>query len=497
MQGFRVGFENLATLMRGRMLLIILFLTGAMPVWAGSASSGTTAQHSPILVGLQAAGTDDQADATRGALSGGERPTSADTVDASGPVFRARIDDEPITPVTVRYLHRVFDEAAERNAQAVLIELDTPGGLVQSTREIVKSFLGTRVPVIVYVGPSGARAASAGVFITVAAHVAAMTPGTHIGAAHPVRMGPGQADTTGGGVMDEKILNDTRAWARSLANLRGRNADWVEAAVIESESVTAEAALELNVIDFVARDAAALLEQIDERQVDLGNRTVTLRTAGVEIVPVDPWWGERVLGAIANPNVAFILLMLGFYGVLFEFYSPGWGVAGTLGALFLLLGFTGMSVLPINIVGLLLIFAGLGLFVAEAFVPSFGVLTIGGVGCLIMGGIMLVDSPMGVVEVSMQVLVPIAVATGAIAFFLMGQVVRTHRTPTRTGSEGMVGGRARVVEDFTPSGEDAYTGYVRIHGELWKARSTDPLKEGDRAHVDALDGLTLHVTRDS
>jgi membrane-bound serine protease (ClpP class) len=294
--------------------------------------------------------------------------------------------------------------------------------------------------------------------------------------------------------MEEKILNDTRAWARSLANLRGRNADWVEAAVTESESVTADEALELNVIDLVAENAAELLDRIDGRTVEIGDRSVTLRTSGAEIVAIDTWWGERVLGVIANPNVAFILLILGFYGLIFEFYSPGWGVAGTLGAVFLLLGFTGMSILPINLIGLLLILAGLSLFVAEAFVPSFGVLTIGGIACVIMGGIMLVDSPPGILEISLEVLVPVAVATGVIAFFLMGQVVRAHREPTQTGAESMIGAEVVAVEDFR--GEKTFEGLVRTHGVLWRARSDEPLHEGDRARITSREGLTLHITRD-
>jgi membrane-bound serine protease (ClpP class) len=435
--------------------------------------------------------------------------TSASRDTTAGDILRARIDDEAITPVTVRYLNRVFEEAEDRGAAAVLIELDTPGGLVQSTREIVTSFLGSSVPVIVYVAPAGARAASAGVFITVAAHVAAMAPGTHIGAAHPVQMGFGQADTTGSGVMEEKILNDTRAWARSMARLRGRNADWVEAAVTESESVTAEEALDLNVIDLVADDVPGVLDLIDGMEIEIGARSVVLHTSGAAIVPIDAWWGERLLGAIANPNIAFILLILGFYGLLFEFYSPGWGVAGTLGALFLLLGFTGMSVLPISMIGLLLILVGLALFVAEAFVPSFGILTLGGVGCLIMGGVMLVDSPTGVVDLSLEVLVPVAVATGAIAFFLMGQVVRTHRQPARTGAEGMIGSGVVVVEDFSArvggdpdaegrTGEPAgFEGHVRTHGELWRARSDEELRSGDRARIASREGLLLYVIRDA
>ncbi|MEX0821547.1 MAG: nodulation protein NfeD, partial [Rhodothermales bacterium] len=410
--------------MRCSTLAILLLLVGLFRVDARAQEAGAVAQE----VGSVAQET-------------------GEIAQASGPVVRARLEDEAITPVTVRYLRRVFEEADELGASAILLELDTPGGLVASTREIVRSFLGSTVPVIVYVAPSGARAASAGVFITVSAHVAAMAPGTHIGAAHPVQMGTGQTDSSG--VMEEKILNDTRAWARSLATLRGRNADWVESAVTESLSITAEEALELNVIDLLASSAEDLLDRIDGRTVDLGTHEIVLHTAGAEIVSIDAWWGERVLNAIANPNVAFLLLMLGFYGLLFEFYSPGWGVAGTLGAIFLLLGFTGLSVLPINMIGLLLVFGGLALFVAEAFVPSFGVLTIGGVGCLIMGGIMLVDTPVGAVQVSLELLIPVAVATGAIAFFLMGQVVRAHLAPTQTGSESMIGSDAVVVKDFS------------------------------------------------
>lgn len=489
--------------MMRRIVLVVLLLT--TPGWAHSAlglfhgdaraaalQDAADQEDGRVAVLQDAADQEDVRPDTTGSTPSHLSDTTGSDRILAGPILRARIDDEPITPVTVRYLNRVFEEASEQGASAVLIELDTPGGLVQSTREIVRSFLGSPVPVIVFVAPDGARAASAGVFITIAAHVAAMVPGSHIGAAHPVQIGPGQADTTG--VMEEKILNDTRAWARSIANLRGRNADWVEAAVTESESVTADEALELNVIDLVAENAAELLDRIDGRTVEIGDRSVTLRTSGAEIVAIDTWWGERVLGAIANPNVAFILLILGFYGLLFEFYSPGWGVAGTLGAVFLLLGFTGMSILPINLIGLLLIVAGLSLFVAEAFVPSFGVLTIGGIACVIMGGIMLVDSPPGILEISLEVLVPVAVATGAIAFFLMGQVVRTHRQPTQTGAESMIGSEVVVVEDFR--GEKTFEGLVRFQGVLWRARSDEPLREGDRARITSRQGLTLHITRD-
>lgn len=416
----------------------------------------------------------------------------------AGPVVRVRIADQAITPVTARYLERAFREADEHGASAMLVLLDTPGGLVQSTRRIVKLFLSSPFPVAVYVSPSGSRAASAGVFITLAAHVAAMAPGTHIGAAHPVQIGgsPGGADTTGSGVMEEKVLNDARAWARSLATLRGRNADWAEAAVSESESITAAEAHDLNVIDLVASDEQELLRMIDGRRVELETKSVRISTAGAAVLPVERWWGERVLGVIADPNVAFLLLMLGFYGLVFEFYSPGWGVAGSVGALAILLGFTGMAVLPINYVGLILILVALGLFVAEAFVPSFGVLTITGVGCLVLGGMMLVDSPTGVVEVSKTVLIPVAIATGFITFFLMGQIVKSSRAPLQTGSESMVGEQVLAVEDFSPSAW-GYAGYVSVRGELWTAASDEPIREGEHVHIRSRDGLRLRVDRTS
>ncbi len=412
-------------------------------------------------------------------------------------VLHARLDDEAITPMTDRFLARVLEQAEERNAEAVLIELDTPGGLVQSTRRIVKTFFGSRVPVIVYVSPSGSRAASAGVFITMAAHVAAMTPGTHIGAAHPVNIGggaPGEGepgDTTGT-VMDEKVMNDMVAWARSIAETRGRNADWAEAAVTRSESIGAEEALAENVVDLIAVDVESLLEQIDGREVDLDGAVATLRTAGAAVEAIEPWWGERILGALSNPNVAFILLLLGFYGIVFEFYSGGFGVTGTIGAICLLLGFFGLAVLPVNMVGFLLILAALGLFVAEAFVPSLGILTVGGVACLILGGLMLVDSPLGVVTVSKAVVIPVALATGAITFFLMGHVVRAHRAPLQTGQESFAGQTAVATEDFVPD-RDLFRGMVMMQGELWTALAPTAVSEGRPVRVVDRTGLVLTV----
>ncbi len=421
-----------------------------------------------------------------------------------GVVLHARLDDEAITPAIARYLSRAIEEAEEYAAECLVIEMDTPGGLMQSTREIVKELLDSNVPVVMYVSPSGARAASAGVFITLATHVAAMAPGTHIGAAHPVQVGGlpgsppgGQEDTTaqrGQAVMEEKVLNDAVAWVRSLADIRGRNADMAEVMVTESRTLVAVDAVEEGIVDLIAADFQELLEKIDGRTVELPRGTLTLMTATARVELTEMWWGEKLLGILANPNIAVILIILGFYGVLFELYSPGWGVPGTVGIACLLMGFFGLAVLPINIVGLALILLALALFVAEAFVTSFGALTIGGIACLIIGGLMLVDEPLGVVRVSLKVLLPVAIATGAITFFLLTRIVKAHRAPVTTGSEGLIGTMAVADDDFVPDGSE-FAGYVRTHGELWRARAGMPAQQGDKLRITRVDGLTLAVER--
>jgi membrane-bound serine protease (ClpP class) len=414
-------------------------------------------------------------------------------------VFQARLDNEAITPVTSRYVERTIRQAEQEGAACVLLVLDTPGGLVDSTREIVKSILGSRVPVVVYVAPSGARAASAGVFITLAGHVSAMAPGTNIGAAHPVQVGglPGSppqepGDTTEEAPIEEKILNDTVAWARSLAELRGRNADWAARAVRESLSVPASEAVREGAVDLIAEDVTDLLVKLDGREVWLAGGPVRLRTAGAEVRSVEMWWGERLLGALANPNVALLLLLFGFYGILFELYSPGWGVAGTLGIVCLVLGFFALAVLPINYVGLALLAVALALFMAEVFVTSYGALTAAGVVCLILGGTMLVDSPAGFQRVSLSVLIPVALATAGITVFLVGSIVKTHRGRVQTGSQALVGTAAVAQQDFTRHG-NYYAGLVQTHGELWKAVSPTPVAAGQMLEVRDRDGLTLRV----
>lgn len=427
-------------------------------------------------------------------------------VEDSTSVLVLRIDDEAITPVTEGFIDRVLDEAEAMRAGCLVIELDTPGGLMGSTRKIVKRIIASEVPVIVYVHPAGARAASAGLFITLSAHVAAMTPGTNIGAAHPVQLGgvpggasePAEEDTTSAGdaaVMEEKIVNDAVAWVRSLADLRGRNADWSELAVRESRSISDEEALELNVVDLVARDLDELLARIDGRPVELSIGADTLVIKNPVIRQAEMWWGEKLLGVISNPNIAFLLIMFGFYGVLFELYSPGWGVGGTVGIICLLSGFFALAILPVNYTGLALIILALAMFVAEVFVTSFGALTFGGVICLILGGVMLIDSPFDIMRISLTVLIPVALATAAITFFLLGKVVAAHRKRVVTGAEGMIGAPARADTDFLPSG-GGFAGFVRVHGELWNALSDRPVSGQDTVWIVSMDGLTLRVTQE-
>ncbi|MFC2085693.1 nodulation protein NfeD [Bacteroidota bacterium] len=422
---------------------------------------------------------------------------------ATPEVFVARVQDAAITPVTADYLAEAIDAASQAQAACIIIELDTPGGLMESTRDIVKAILGSRVPVVVYVSPSGARAASAGVFITLASHVAAMAPATHIGAAHPVRMGgtPGPAPSDGTqesqeseqSTMDEKILNDATAWVRSLAELRGRNVDWAVKSVTESKSTPSTEAVELNVVDFIAIDFDDLLNQLDGRTIAAAGDTLLLETKDAAIVEFEMWWGERILSVLSDPNIAFLLLMLGFYGLFFELYSPGWGVPGTVGAICIILAFFGLAVLPINYAGLLLIFLAIGLFVAEAFITSFGLLTLGGSVCLVLGGIMLVDSELPVMQVSLSVLIPVALGTGMVAFFLAGKALSSFRLNVQTGTEAMIGEMAIADEDFTPHNEH-YRGRVLVHGELWQAACDRPISSGSELIVTSCEGLTLSVS---
>jgi membrane-bound serine protease (ClpP class) len=429
-------------------------------------------------------------------------------------VVVAQLQGEAITPVTVRHLERVLAQAERARAQCMILQLDTPGGLVDSTSVLVKKILNSRVPVVVYVSPQGARAASAGGFILLSSHVAAMSRGTRVGAMHPVQIGglpigpppqpalpessekpekPNDELPKTSTPSEQKIVNDTVAWARGLAMLRGRNVAWAEQAVRESVVATEQEALDEGIIDLIATDLADLLRQLDGRTIVLHGETLRLDTAQIsEIRRVEMWWGDKMLAVISSPNVAFLLLIFGFYGILFELYTPGWGVAGMLGAICLVLAFMGLAVLPINYVGLALILLGLSMLVAEAVVTSFGTLTIGGLTCLVMGGLMLVDSPEGFLRVSLSVVLPVAIATAAITLLMISVIVRAYRGHVQTGSEGLVGLSATASDSFIEEGGH-FAGLVQVHGELWRGVSQGPVAAGETIKIRRRDGLTLHV----
>ncbi len=420
-------------------------------------------------------------------------------------VLVLRLDDVTISPITARVLRAAIERGEREGVECVIVELDTPGGLLGATRSMVKDILGARVPVVIFV-PSGGRAASAGVFLALASHVAAMAPGSNIGAAHPVQIGGGfpisPAPQPGPEGQDgapapapkpmEKVVNDTAAWVRSLAEMRGRDPVTAEQTVTESVSFSASEAVRDGLVDLVAEDLGDLLESIDGREVTVGGASRRLETARALTREHAVWWGEELLAVLCNPNVAFLLLIFGFYGVLFELYSPGWGVAGTLGAVLLALGFFGLSVLPINYAGLLLLVLAFGMLVAEIFVTSYGALTAGGLVCLVLGALMLVDSPAGFGRVSLGVIIPVAAATAVIGAVLVTSVVRAHREPPRTGSSALVGARGLADVSFSREG-DAWRGVMLVHGERWKAISRTEIVAGEEIEVEKMDGLTLLV----
>ena len=390
---------------------------------------------------------------------------------------------DAITPPISEYILKSIRQAAESGAQAIVIQLDTPGGLDLSMRDIIKECLNAPVPVVVYVSPSGARAASAGVLITISAHVAAMAPGTNIGAAHPVAMGIGKADET----MMEKVENDAVAYGRGIADQRGRNADWIEEAIRKSVSVTAEEALKLRVIDLVAEDLDGLLEKIDGREVKLASGPRVLKTKGAEINRREMGFREKVLITISNPNIAFILFLLGLAGLYFEFSSPGVILPGIIGGISLILAFFAFQTLPVNYAGILLILFAVILFIAEIKVVSHGVLTIGGVVSLVLGSIMLFESPDPALRVSWSVLVPAVAIVSLFFVAVISIAVRAQMRKVMTSREGLIGARGEALSDVHERGK------VLIGGEYWNAFSREPIAKGKKVEVVAVDGLNVEV----
>jgi len=390
----------------------------------------------------------------------------------------------PIGPVTADYLSAVIARAEEEDAALLVVELDTPGGLDTAMREMVQAILKSRVPVAVYVSPQGARAASAGVMITLAADVAAMAPGTNIGAAHPVNMGGGAMDNT----MSRKVENDAAAYARSLAAGRGRNVDWAESAVRESASLSEKDALERNVVDLVAASLPDLLARIDGRVIRKGGETVTLRTKGVPVTRAPMGVRHRILSALANPNIAYILMMIGVYGIYFELASPGAVFPGVVGGICLLLGFYALQTLSASFAGFLLVLLSLLLFFLELKAQSHGALAIGGIVAMALGSLMLFrESADPYVRISWSVLVTMVALSAVFFAAVITLAVRSQLRKPSTGSEGMIGEIGEAMTDIDPRGK------VHIVGELWDARSDRPVRKGERVVVKRLDGMILVV----
>ncbi len=397
--------------------------------------------------------------------------------------------DGVIHPASARFILRALDEAAASQAEALVVELDTPGGLMDSMQDIVKGFLNSDIPVIVYVAPAGARAGSAGVFITLAAQVAAMAPGTHIGAAHPVSMGLGGEKIDS--VMNHKIVNDAVAQIRSIAEKRKRNAVWAESAVRESASITETEALQQGVIDVIVSSRDSLMLWLEGREVDLPLGKHTLTTRGADLEKIDMTWRDQLLDIISNPNIAYILMLLGVYGLFFEIYNPGAIVPGVIGGICLILAFFAFQTLPVNIAGLLLILLALILFLLEIKVTSYGILSIGGSVSLILGSVMLFDSPIPGLRVSWSVILPAALGTAFFFALAIGLSVRAQRRQPTTGMEGMVGTTGTALEELAPLGK------VKIRGEIWSAKAVSgTISAGATIKVHKVQELVLVVQPD-
>lgn len=391
-----------------------------------------------------------------------------------------------VTPAMSRYIKDGLAVSSASGASAILIELDTPGGLLDSTREIVQAMLAADVPVIVHVAPSGARATSAGVFILMASDVAAMSPGSHLGAAHPVAIGAAAQASTGA-VTAEKSVSDAAAYVRGLAAEKGRNPAWAERAVRESASLTAAEALRHGVVEFLEEDRSRLLKRLHGRRIVKKGRAVRLDTAGAEVRDFKMGAALRVLHVIANPNVALLLLMLGVYGLIYEFSSPGVGFGAIVGLSCLILAGYSLSVLPVNYAGLLLIALGLVLLVVELQVPSYGLLTAGGLALLVLGALFLYDAKEDYLRVSLEMLAGVAAATGAFFTLVVGKLLRTRLLPPAVGAETLVGAIAQAREALAPRG------LVALNGELWTAETSRTVDKGARVRVVEVKGSTLRV----
>lgn len=421
--------------------------------------------------------------------------------------------DGAIGPATADYTVRGIRKAAEQGAALVVLRMDTPGGLDTSMRQIIREILAAPVPVVAFVSPSGARAASAGTYILYASHVAAMAPGTNLGAATPVQIGmpgsePGEKpqdkskkedkgkngkaedekdSATPQSTLTRKQIHDAAAYIRSLAQLRGRNAEWAEQAVREAVSLSAQEAQRINVIDLVAQDVDDLLKQLNGRKVTVQGVERTLETEGATVTAIAPDWRTELLAIITNPSVALILMMIGIYGLIFEFANPGFVLPGVVGGISLLLALFAFQLLPINYAGLGLIVLGLAFIAAEAFLPSFGALGIGGTIALMIGAVMLIEPEARGYGVSLTFIIALGLASGIIVFSIVAMAVKARKRRVVSGAENILGAAGVVLEDMQAQG------WARVQGESWRVVSKTPLARGQKVRVTGIDGLTLSV----
>ncbi|MCK5033190.1 MAG: nodulation protein NfeD [Calditrichia bacterium] len=392
--------------------------------------------------------------------------------------------DGAINPVVTEFIIQSIERAEDANAELLVIEMDTPGGLMASMHLIVKSILASEVPVAVYVAPSGSRAGSAGVFITMAAHIAAMAPSTNIGSAHPVNLGGG-SDTSQ--VMAEKIINDAVASIRSIAEKRGRNADWAEKAIRESANITETEALEQNVIEYIVPLVDSLLSEIDGKEIEVVNGKKILNTRNARIEQQHMSWRQKGLNVLSDPNIAYLLFLLGMAGIFFEIQNPGAIVPGVLGGISMILALSSMQTLPVNYAGLLLIILAVVMFLLEIKVQSYGILSIGGVVSFVIGSIMLIDSPLPFLQISWQIILGAAITTTAFFIFAVGMAYRAQKRQITTGREGLVGERGKVIENLNPEGS------IEVHGEIWNAIADIKIKKGHKVEIVEVDPKHLIV----
>ncbi len=395
--------------------------------------------------------------------------------------------DGSINPSSAEYINSGIKRARERNAECLIIKLNTPGGLLKSTRIIVTDILDSEIPVVVFVYPGGSQAASAGVFITLAGHIAAMAPGTNIGAAHPVDL-QGEQDS----IMNEKATNDAAAFIRTISEKRARNVRWAEDAVRKSLSITETEALKERVIDTIAISVQDLLEKIDGKEISLYSGKKVLDTKNAGVINIEMNFRQKILDLLSDPNIAYILLMIGIYGIMFELYNPGAVFPGVIGGISIIVAFYSLHTLPVNYAGLALIVFAVILFILEIKVVSHGLLTIGGIISLILGSIMLIntETTLEVFKISWQVILVIVILTAAFFIFAIGFGIKAQSRKPATGTEGIIGEIGETISDLVPEGQ------VRIHGELWNAESIDgPVTKGTKVKVTQISNLKLMVRK--